>query len=276
MTAKTEHVKEPNWDNFPIAVQLAKQADATTALFTGKGEPTLYPELITKYLKKLNPQGKRGCSEFIFNELQTNGLTLCDLESELRDWHKLQMTLVCLSLAHYDPAKNQTLMVGEEELDIWGTAAKLHELGLGIRFNVTAMKGGIDTVEKATHFANLCRDFKVGKQDVDIQFTIRDVTTPDKDDTQNAGVTEFVRGIQVDLTSQLNEFLQSEKKAGRAKDIRPLPHGATIWDWKGQNFTTNNCVTDSFQKDPNEVRQIIYHPSGKIAFDWKYKAAYWL
>ena len=45
-------LKEPkvNWRNFRKACLLAKQSGVTTAMFTGKGEPTLFPKQITKFL----------------------------------------------------------------------------------------------------------------------------------------------------------------------------------------------------------------------------------
>ena len=51
----------------------------------------------------------------------------------------------------------------------------------------------------------------------------------------------------------------------------PLPHGAIIYDWNGQNFCLNNCITSDM--NPDRIRQLIYHPNGDIAYDWKHEAA---
>ena len=56
--------------NFESAVLFAKQAQVSTVLLTGKGEPTLYPEEITRVLTALKPHG------FPFTELQTNALAI--------------------------------------------------------------------------------------------------------------------------------------------------------------------------------------------------------
>ena len=45
---------EVNWRNFDVAVRLACRAGVTTAMLTGKGEPTLWPDLIDKYLYEMN------------------------------------------------------------------------------------------------------------------------------------------------------------------------------------------------------------------------------
>jgi len=37
-----------NWRNFHEACRLAQLSDATTAMFTGKGEPTLFPDQTTQ------------------------------------------------------------------------------------------------------------------------------------------------------------------------------------------------------------------------------------
>ncbi len=42
VTLKTSTV---NWRNFRVGAQLAKQCDVTTAMLTGNGEPTLFPEV---------------------------------------------------------------------------------------------------------------------------------------------------------------------------------------------------------------------------------------
>ena len=67
VTLKTPAV---NWRNFRIGAQFAKQYGVTTTMITGKGEPTLFPEQITKYLEELR------CFNFPFLELQTNGILL--------------------------------------------------------------------------------------------------------------------------------------------------------------------------------------------------------
>jgi len=61
--------EEPNWRRFKQACRIAKASPGmTTALITGKGEPTLWPDLITKYLDALEQYG-----DFPVVELQTNG-----------------------------------------------------------------------------------------------------------------------------------------------------------------------------------------------------------
>src|SRR5262249_23447888 len=78
-------LKEPevNWRNFRKACWLAKQWGATTAMITGKGEPTLFPAQITRYLDQLQEH------HFPVIELQTNGALLADdSERFLEAWYE--------------------------------------------------------------------------------------------------------------------------------------------------------------------------------------------
>ena len=52
-TPKADLPTNPNWRNFKKACRLAQIGGATTVLLTGKGEPTLHPQLINDYLGHL-------------------------------------------------------------------------------------------------------------------------------------------------------------------------------------------------------------------------------
>ncbi|KKM67725.1 hypothetical protein LCGC14_1468260 [marine sediment metagenome] len=69
-TPKTGLQSNPNYRNFHTACQFATRCGVTTAMITGKGEPTLFPNQITMYIKMLSDH------RFPFIELQTNGKRL--------------------------------------------------------------------------------------------------------------------------------------------------------------------------------------------------------
>jgi len=272
MTAKRTTVPQPEWDDFPIFCGLAKEFGATTMLLTGQGEPTLYPELISKYLYEMNPVGKRGRGLFKLVELQTNGIGLLNMEDQLKKWHQQGLTLICLSLAHFDSAKNQELMQAAERLEIWDTVKFLTYLGFGVRINITMVKGGVDNENKVIELVDRCREFKsVTKNKRGLQITVRDVATPTDEETRNPAVTETVKSLQVNLIEKLDRVMKFEKRAGKATELLRLPHGGVIWDWGGQNFCLNNCITSDTNRE--EVRQLIFFPNGTISYDWKYEAA---
>ena len=87
------------WDRLFKTLLFAERMGVTTVILTGKGEPTLFPDQVTSYLKA--GVGRR----FPFVELQTNGLTLSF--SKLLDWQAQGLTTVALSVVHYLPAVNK-------------------------------------------------------------------------------------------------------------------------------------------------------------------------
>ena len=55
-----------NWRNFDIACNLADRSEIDTVMLTSRGEPLLFPDQISEYLKRLSKY------HFPFIELQTN------------------------------------------------------------------------------------------------------------------------------------------------------------------------------------------------------------
>ena len=92
-------LKQPqvNWRNFGVACELAKQSGVTTAMFTGKGEPTLFPEQISEYLERM------AVYEFPLIEMQTNGIRLAEEPEQYKEhlghWHDDGMTTIAISIA---------------------------------------------------------------------------------------------------------------------------------------------------------------------------------
>ena len=81
-----------NLRNFKKTCELAKQSGVSNVILTGKGEPLLYPDLITKYLELLESYN------FPFIELQTNGIALDNIDGHtLQKWYDFGLTTVSLS-----------------------------------------------------------------------------------------------------------------------------------------------------------------------------------
>jgi len=263
-----------DYRRFDIACRFAAQSGVSTVLLTGTGEPTLHPELIKKYLTSLYTSRK-----FPFIELQTNGIKLIDMKKDLEKWYRLGLTLVCLSVTHYDAQTNSELMPpnGNLRLPIWETVSFLHEIGFSVRLNCTMVKGGIDSKEEVGAMVDLCRLNEVE------QLTFRDVTTPTK--TNNPEVTKWVldNGVKYRTKGSSsnqsgNVMVQEYLYENDATMIMTLPHGAYVWDCQGQNVSNNNCLTTTLA--PNEIRQLIFvqrkrngRPRGQLRYDWVYEGA---
>ena len=60
--------RDINFRNFEIAANLANRSGVDTVMLTSRGEPLLFPDQISEYLKHLKKYN------FPFIELQTNGI----------------------------------------------------------------------------------------------------------------------------------------------------------------------------------------------------------
>jgi hypothetical protein len=96
------------------------------------------------------------------------------------------------------------------------------------------------------------------------QLTVRDVGMPP--DCENE-ICDWVRANRYDANAIIERYLQGKN----AVKLLQLPHGATVYDYRGQNVCTNNCLTES--EDPNDMRQLIFTPDGGLYYSWQYKGA---
>jgi len=88
------HNRDIDVRNLRKACRMAQLSGCQTVLFTGKGEPTLYPDEVTEYLREMQPY------DFPKIEIQTNALAIgrlardgksgCKLTAEDLDWAFLQ------------------------------------------------------------------------------------------------------------------------------------------------------------------------------------------
>lgn len=267
MTGKSQEQKdnkEINWRNFRKACLLAQQGGANTALLTGKGEPTLYPTEIEEYASHLNE------AKFPIVELQTNGFKvyrdLVDNRAKyLRTWYKLGLTTFCLSIVHFDSIRNREIYRPGSELfvDIPMLVGMLHKLGFTVRLNCMAVDGYIDTVSEFKNLVNFCQNYKVE------QLTIRPISVPDENVNKDDAVRDWTLKHSVKISESFSYIVNEVKTYG--KEILRLPHGASVYDYNGQNVCINNCLTVNTAE--NEIRQLIFYKNGRIAFDWAYQGA---
>jgi len=254
--------QEINFRNFDIGCRFAKTSGVSTVLLTGKGEPTLYPEQISAYVEKC------AIHEFPFVELQTNGILFVGSKADIyRDflerWYAGGMTTISASIAHYDKTRNAELFTRshtQNAYDPWQIVEVLHEVGFSVRINCTLVKGYVDSPEEVERLLEVCSKFRVE------QATVRNVTRPE--DSQSQAVAAWVDEHRIpELEKRLMEYFEGRG----AKRLLALPHGAVVYDWHGQNFCINNCLTTD--SSPELIRQLIYFPDGHLRYDWKYAGA---
>ena len=251
---------EVNWRNFRKACLLARDMGAVTAMITGKGEPTLFPEMITGYLHTMQDYN------FPLIELQTNGIAIMEDQARygeyLSCWHDLGLNTVALSIAHYETEKNREVFVPYKEhyIDLPGLIDCLHEHDLTVRLSCVLVNGYIcdpDRLQKLIEFA---------RENQAEQLTVVPVNGPARSDDpdvtrwtkENALTPEQAAAIQDFLTTHGNKLLE-------------FKHGAVVYDVGGQNLCLSSCLTATSRA--GEIRNLIFFPDGHIRYDWQFPGA---
>jgi hypothetical protein len=255
-------MKEPevNWRNFRKACLLARQCGVTTAMLTGKGEPTLFPAQVTRYLQRMEE------FEFPFIELQTNGIHIYErweqYSPHLSDWHDLGMTTVIISIVGCDPERNRQVYLPHRDryIDLPDLIARLHDKGFSIRLGCVALNGFIDSGERVEELIEFARGHSVE------QLTIRPVNAPQDsrdNDVFNWTKEHFLTGHQFE---SIRNYLRLN-----GRELMRLVHGAVVYDVRGQNVCLSNCLT--LDAEGEDIRQLIFFPNGHLRYDWQYEGA---
>lgn len=256
-------LKEPevNWRNFKKACRLAQLSGCTTAMITSKGEPTLFRDQVTRYLENLSG------FDIPIVEIQTNGIPIAEAGDKfdvyLREWYRLGLTTVAISVVHYDSDRNHEIYLPYKQsyIDLPGLIKRLHSHGLSVRLVCTMLKGFIDTTDEITNLVSFAKDNKVE------QLTLRPVNKPD----------ESVNRDQVAYDWTAKHFISDEQMRnvknwldGHTK-LMSLMHGATVYDVEGQNVCLTSCLTRA--PEDEDIRQLIFFPDGHLRYDWQYEGA---
>ena len=246
-----------NWRNFDIAAKLAKQNGATTAMITGKGEPTLFPNQISEYLSQLRKH------DFPIIELQTNALLFerPEYKSHLENWYDLGLSLIAISTVDVEKEKNKAVYTPHKEyMNLDATITKLHSIGYSTRLAMVMTRGNVETV------TDIKRVISYAKRNDIAQLTVRPVTKPKG--SRNDSISDWI-SEQCVPESQITEITDYLEANGTR--LRELTHGGIVYDVDGQNICLTNCLTNKPEED--KMRQLIFFPDGKISYDWQYEGA---
>jgi pyruvate-formate lyase-activating enzyme len=93
------------------------------------------------------------------------------------------------------------------------------------------------------------------------QVTLTPVTKPFDAEDKEAFDWVSKNFLKPDQLANIKEFL-----AKNGKIVRPMPHGAVVYDVGGQNLNLSNCLTRDLQ--PDEVRSLIFFPDGHVRTNW--------
>jgi len=264
-----------NRQRFDKAARLAQLRHATTVLLTGKGEPTLYPEEITRYLRELQR------FNFPIVELQTNALQIaalaggkyqfkkCSLkERHLLEWKELGLNTIAISLVDVDDGEHSNnsriYNNGEGYSDLATTIRYLDSLGFSIRLCIMMQKGMVGSPKAVQRVVDSARAF-----DIPIQLTLRPIRYPANND--HSAEADYCKkyGLDQEQIGAINEWAQKH-----GTHILTIGHGAHaifVFDVDGQNVAVGDCLTVDAATD--DIRTLIYYGDGRITYDWAYKGA---
>ncbi len=254
-----------NWERFALAARLAKEGSVNTAMITGKGEPTLFPGHISKYLENLADQEEELGFTIPAKELQTNAIMFEKKRDQydplLEKWHSLNLKTVAISIVHFEEERNREIYLpySRSYIDLPGVLDNLHEIGLRTRLACVLVNRYIDSPNLLEQLINFATRNKVE------ELTIRPVNKPDG--SVDSDVYEWTSQHQLKQRQQdaMRGYLEKEGTV-----VNQLPFGATVYDVHGQNV----CLTNSLTKDVDTsyMRQLIFFPNGRLATDWTEEA----
>jgi len=255
MDVKNSKTPEVNWRNFDKACQLAKIGGATTAMLTGKGEPLLWTNLITQYMERLS-------GLFPIIELQTNGLLL--YTAPLGTWYEQGLTTIGISVVHWDPERNREIYTPNNiYMDLPGAINALHHCGFSVRLCCVMVGGYVDDFDSVMTMIQFAKNNQVE------HLTFTPVNTPATSEDQEA--FDWISKRLVDPYLRVDPMISGLEMAG-AEEIMRLPHGARVFDYKGQNVCFNNCL-DPNPTDLENIRNIIFFPDGTVRHKWDSEAS---
>lgn len=251
-------LKEPeiNWHNFHVACRLAKQCNVTTVMITSKGEPTLFPDQITKFLDELKEYN------FLI-EMQTNGIPIFEQKKRydpyLKEWHARWLTTMAISIVHYDPEKNRQIYLPYKKayIHLPELITLLHSYGFSIRLTCIAANGFIDSDQK------LERLLEFAKVNAVEQLTLTPVNKPKNNENKEAWDWTNAHHLTDEQFSNIQAYIEKN-----GTKLRYLSHGAPIYDIDGQNLCLNHCLT--FDSNSKELRNLIFFPDGHVRSHWEF------
>lgn len=243
-----------NERNLKIAANLANRSDIDTVMLTSRGEPTLFPDQITRYLEILKE------FNFPFIELQTNGILLIKDEyfDYLKKWYDLGLTTITISTISekYEINKNN-YAPNSKYINLDELIKKLHNVGYSLRLTCVCCKDTMDTPQKVQDYINYAKSHKVE------QVTLR----PVNDEYRRESAKKWIEKNKLTNEQKIEIKGYLEKNGTRLLELDRI---GTIYDVNGQNVCWSVPLT-KYTRDtnPDNARQLIYFPDGHIRYEWE-------
>jgi pyruvate-formate lyase-activating enzyme len=256
---------EINELNLHKACRFAQIHQTDTVLLTGKGEPTLYPDEISRYL------GLLAHWDFPFIEMQTNAIEfgrlargerskIKGLDAQLlRTWRSVGLNTIAISNVGHVHEWNREVY-GEIYGDLAPTIAFLRGMGFTIRLCTMMLDGFIDSPARIEELLAFCKQHGVA------QLTVRPIRKPTA--THDGEASDYVatRGVSAEQEATVVQHVKE-----RATLLRTLMHNTKVFDMNGQNICLSDCLTVGGTDE--DIRTLIFYSDGTLSYDWQYDGA---
>lgn len=223
---------------------VAKSAEVTSILFTGKGEPLLNPHQLMSLMAKFKEWPL---------ELQTNGLALLKNENLIDQLYTAGLDTLAISVDDY-----KFLNTIQSRID------RANVLGLNVRITMNIINQDRFNPESMEDFFDGCRQNGVQ------QVTFRRVIAPPVPvDIKTAQWIEdnvdmgFYNDIKMEVTTLAHK---------KGRKIRTLNSGMEVWDVNGLSVLLSDyCIQD--KDNGTDVRSLIFMEDGHLYTNWGSKAS---
>lgn len=257
ITKETMKEKDINWRNLDIAANLATRSNVDTVMLTSRGEPLLFPDQISNYLKHLKKY------EFPFIELQTNGILLSKnrkkYDSYLRKWYEDGLTTITISVISEkkDLNRKNYMQDNSDYIDLPELINYLHELKFCVRLTCVCCKDIMSTINQVDSFIKFAKENNVE------QVTLR----PLNDEYRRKSAHDWI--LKNKLTNKDKKRIRKhlDKNGTRLLELERI---GTIYDVYGQNVLFSHPLT-KYTRDtnPENIRNLIFFQDGHIRYEWE-------
>lgn len=229
--------------NLPKVQNLARHAQVSSVLITGKGEPCLNLKLTKIFTREFNEYPV---------ELQTNGIFLNKNKQELIELWNMGLDIVAVSI-------DKVKQIQEFE-SLFKT---VKDLGMTVRLclNVTKM---LSANLSFNSLVTVCKNKHID------QLLLRNITKP-----KFAPQSKYTKWIDENTSQEHYDRLVEQmesllKKFGRF--LRRTAFGMEIWDYRGLSVTKSSyCIQDS--NHSTDIRSLIFMEDGHLYTNWDTKAS---
>jgi len=222
---------------------LARAAQVTNVLFTGKGEPCLNWEELVDFIAKFK--------DFPC-ELQTNGIILNNNINLVDTLQFYGLDVVALSIDKLEQFSEYSKLF-----------KRIQDVGMTSRvtLNITNMIPEITTFQDVVL---LCIAYGVD------QLLLRNIVIPNN--VPKSKYTKWIREYTNPAQYDKMVALMNEELRKNGKFLRSTAFGMSIWDYKGISVTNSDyCIQEN--SNDVDIRSLIFQEDGHLYTNWNSKAS---